>query len=159
MRTIRFADGGSSDVDRLLNAGADVLHAAHVLVRREPQSLRTWLADRARRASSDLDPAPRALFFFSVLPVLIATTILGGLEIAAALAAVVAAGAIAIALRGRSGAVEAFPLRACFLAPLSVFERSVSVYLALGMVLRGQEAAGSPAPPARTGSSRAASGE
>jgi hypothetical protein len=34
-------------------------------------------------------------------------------------------------VRGRIGAAQFFPMRACLLAPLWVFERAVSVYWAL----------------------------
>jgi hypothetical protein len=70
----------------------------------------------------------------------------------------IAFASIALALRGRVGAGSVFPLRACFYAPLWVVERSVSVYWALGLRMRGAAAEPAGLLLAEKSSPRAASG-
>jgi hypothetical protein len=95
------------------------------------------LIERARQAEDDFVLPMKTAFFFALAPVLLLLALLGGPQLAGAYAAVVAFGAVALALRGRSGAASFFPLRAALFAPLWVAERSISVYWALARRVRG----------------------
>ena len=55
----------------------------------------------------------------------------GGAEVGGSFAAMIVCGALALAVRGRIGASNVFPWRACCYAPLALFERAISVYWAL----------------------------
>jgi hypothetical protein len=81
----------------------------------------------------------KTAFFFSLVPLLVLLATLGGLRLAGGYASMIAFASVALALRGRSGAVKFFPLRACLLAPVWVLERSLSVYWALFRKLRGPD--------------------
>jgi hypothetical protein len=85
--------------------------------------------------------------------------VLGGVRLAGSYASVIAFATVALALRGRAGAAQFFPLRACLFAPLWVFERSVSVYWALYRRVRGADVqtAGVSEPAADTSSTLRAS--
>ena len=57
--------------------------------------------------------------------------LIGGVHLAAFSAAAVAFAAVALAVRGWIGAFRYVPLHACFLAPVALIERSISLYWAL----------------------------
>jgi hypothetical protein len=123
---------------RLAAVGAEVHAAAGVFVRREPSTLGAWLSSRPRQAGEDFALPLKTAFFLALAPLLVLIVLLGGPRLAGGYASVVAFGAFALAVRGRSGAAAMhFPLRACLFAPLWVLERSVSVYWALFRKLRG----------------------
>ncbi len=124
---------------RLVAAGAEVHPATNVFVRREPGAFNEWLSERPRAASGDFMLPFKSVFFFSLVPVLLLLAVLGGLRFAGSYASVIAFATFALALRGRAGASQFFPLRACLFAPLWVFKRSVSVYWALFRKLRGAD--------------------
>lgn len=154
---------GSGDVDddpprRLASHGAEVYPAPDVFVRRQPGALGDWLAQRPRQAGEDFILPMKTAFFFSLAPLLILLATLGGLQLAGGYAGVIAFATLGLALRGRAGARPFFPLRACFFAPIWVFERSVSVYWALFRKLRGVTIAPSVAVPERGSGKKVASG-
>jgi hypothetical protein len=126
-------------VRRLGASGAEVHAATDVFVRREPGPFGEWLERRPRLAGEDFALPVKSAFFFSLLPLLAALAILGGLQLAAGYAGVIAFASVGLALRGRAGAASFFPLHACLFAPLWVFERSISVYWALLRKLRGTD--------------------
>lgn len=126
---------------RLVAAGAEVFPAANVFVRREPGGFDEWWSERARAAGDDFALPFKSVFFFSLVPVLTLLALVGGLRLAASYAGVIAFAAFALAVRGRAGAAQFFPMRACLFAPVWVFERSVSVYRALFLRLRGADVA------------------
>ncbi|HEY3053502.1 MAG TPA: hypothetical protein VGK04_08960 [Thermoanaerobaculia bacterium] len=108
--------------------------AKNVFVRREPPRLASWLKLRPREASADL-------FFLAFLPLLIVLAVIGGMQVAADGAGLIAFASIGLAVRGRTGARKFFPMRACLYAPLWIAERSLSVYWALFDALRAVPAA------------------
>ena len=113
--------------------------AADVFVQRRPRAFREWLAQRPRLAGEDFDLPVKTAFFLSTLPLLLLLAVAGGLQLASGYAGAIAFASLALAVRGRAGASSFFPLRACFFAPLWVFERSVSVYWALLLKLTAQQ--------------------
>jgi len=125
--------------------GTEVYPATDVFVRRQPGALSEWLSSRPRLAGNDFALPMKTAFFFSLVPLLVLLATLGGLQLAGGYAGMIAFTSVALALRGRSGAAMFFPLRACLLAPVWVFERSVSVYWALflGVRWRGRSVGGS----------------
>jgi hypothetical protein len=125
---------------RLVAAGAEVFPASNVFVRREPGALDEWLSERLRAAGDDFALPFKSVFFFSLVPVLLLLAVIGGIRLAGSYASVIAFATFALAVRGRAGAAQFFPLRACLFAPVWVFERSVSVYWALFRKLRGADA-------------------
>jgi len=135
LRTI--APATAADARHLSAVGAEVYPAPGVFVRREPGNLGEWLTSRPRLAGDDFDMPMKTAFFFSLLPLLAFLAIVGGLQLAGGYASAIAFTSIVLAVRGRAGASSFFPLRACLFAPLSVLERSVSVYWALLRKLRG----------------------
>src|SRR5206468_3243658 len=91
--------------------------ARSVFVRREPRF-------RVGRTSVDL-------FFLALVPLFIVIAAFAGLRIAADCAGLIAFASIGLALRGRSGARQFFPLHACLYAPLWIAERSFGAYFVL----------------------------
>jgi hypothetical protein len=106
-------------------------------VRRLPPQLAEWLTERPRQAGDDFELPVKSAFFMALLPLALLLAAFGGLRLAGTYAGAVAMGAMALAVRGRVGAAEFFPLRACLYAPLWVLERSVSVYWALAQRVAG----------------------
>ncbi|HYO77617.1 MAG TPA: hypothetical protein VE010_14240 [Thermoanaerobaculia bacterium] len=139
LRTLDVRELGEDHVRRLAAAGAEVFPAANVFVRREPVGFDEWLLQRPRRAGSDLSSPVKTAFFLSLVPLMLILSALGGLRLAGVYAGVVAFASFGLALRGRAGAGAFFPLRACLFAPLSIVERSISVYWALYRKLRGTD--------------------
>ena len=136
LRTLRTLPG---DPRQLADVGAEVYLANDVFVRREPGALNEWLAMRPRLASDDFVLPLKSAFFFSLVPLIVILAALGGARLASGYAGAIAVATIALAIRGRAGAAAFFPLRACLLAPVWVFERSLSVYWALFRKLRGAD--------------------
>ena len=141
VRSLRSLAGVLHDdqARRLSAVGAEVYPANDVFVKRQPGALGEWLTGRARQAGDDFALPMKSAFFFSLLPMLLLLTVLGGVRLAAGYASVIAFASVALALRGRSGAAPFFPLRSVLFAPLWVFERSVSVYWALYRKIRGKD--------------------
>lgn len=132
LRSLDALDFGGDDcVRRLQDQGAEVCCAADVFVRCEPPRISGWLRDRARLAGDDFSMPVKTAFFFALIPLIALLAALGGIALAGGYAGVVALGSVLLALRGRMGASQFFPMRVCLFAPLWVFERSVSVYWAL----------------------------
>ena len=121
---------------RLVLQGADVQSANEVFVRREPLRFAAWARLHARESSSDAAIPLHAALFAGILPVLLILVLLGGVGLAGTYAGMIAAGSVLIAVRGRSGASNYFPWRACLFAPLWIVERAFSVYWALLSRLR-----------------------
>ena len=132
-RPMRASDdrGTGGPVKRLVMQGAEVHEAHGVFVRRVPRHFNAWLRLRPHEAAADLVAPAKSAFFLAAVPILIVLAILGGLQVAAGYAGVMACGSVLLALRGRAGAGKFFPLHACLFAPLWIVERSISVYWAL----------------------------
>lgn len=117
--------------------GAGVVSAPELFVRRCPPQLGEWLRERPREAVLDFDFPAKSAFFFALIPMAILLAMMGGGRLAIGYTSAVAFASIVMAVRGRMGAGAFFPLRACLYAPLWVLERSVSVYWALLLRMRG----------------------
>jgi len=130
-------DVTGDQIRRLESAGVEVYAPAQVFVKREPSTLADWVAERPAQAGHDFALPVRSAFFFSLLPLLAALAFFGGFQLAGGFALAIALGSVAFAIRGRFEASRYFPLRATLFAPLWVFERSVSVWWALSLRLRG----------------------
>jgi hypothetical protein len=138
---------GDDHVRRLASVGAEVFPAIEVFVRRLPPPLRAWIDDLPRQAGDDFPLPVKTAFFFSLIPLAVLLAAFGGMRMVAGYAGAIAFGALAMAVRGRMGAGQFFPIRACLSAPLWVLERSVSVYWALFRKLRyAGEPDGAPIP-------------
>jgi len=124
---------------QLASRGAEVHAATDVFVRREPREFPEWLAQRPRLAGDDFALPVKTAFFLSLIPLLVLLAVAGGVQLASGYAGAIAFTAVALAVRGRTGAASFFPLRACLFAPLWVLERSVSVYWALLVKLGGND--------------------
>jgi hypothetical protein len=137
IRSIRGADvGGESAIRRLALRGADVHGAGELFVRRMPPGLRDWVRERPRQADEDFAVPLKSVLFLAILPIAVALILVGGLRVAGGYAGGIAFASLALAVRGRIGASAFYPLRTCALAPVWVFERSVSIYWALFRRLR-----------------------
>jgi len=130
-------DDRDDAVRRLQAQGAVVSAAPELFVRCEPPRMATWLRERARQADDDFALPLKTAFFFALLPVAALLIAFGGTSLAGSYAAALVVGSLALALRGRAGASQVFPFRACLFAPLWLLERSVSVYWALLRKLSG----------------------
>ena len=139
LRSLGAVASADAQSRRLAAVGAEVYPAADVFVRRETGSLTEWLSSRPRLAGNDFTLPMKSAFFFSLVPVLLLLSVLGGAKLAGSYAGVIAFASVALAMRGRAGAAMFFPLRACLFAPLWVLERSVSVYWALYRKLTGSD--------------------
>lgn len=146
-------------VRRLAAQGAEVFSPFKIFVRRKPPVLSDWLRQRPRQADDDFSFPVKTALFFALLPVALLLGMLGGVPLAGGYAGAIAVGSLALAVRGRLGAAEFFPLRICLYAPLWVLERSVSVYWALFRKLRGAHIEPSGVPVPDRASERVASGE
>ena len=130
-------DDGGDAVRRLQSQGAAVHSGGWLFVRCEPPTVTAWLRERARHADDDFALPLKTAFFFALLPIAVLLVAFGGASLAGGYAGALVIGSLALALRGRLGAAEVFPLRAAFFAPLWIVERSVSVYWALLRKLSG----------------------
>lgn len=140
-------------------AQTETYPATDLFVRRASSAFSEWLALRPKLAGDDFALPVKTAFFLSILPLLILFAVAGSVQLATGYAGAIAFTSMALAVRGRLGAAQFFPLRACLLAPLWVFERSVSVYWALFRKLSGSE--GEPlraATPDRAGERQVVSG-
>lgn len=146
--------------NRLAAIGAEVYPASDVFVRRGAGTLAQWLESGVRGADRDLSRPMKTLPFLALIPLAILLVVLGGSEAALAFLGIVSFTSIGLAVKGRAGASRFFPFRACFFAPLWIFERALTVYWALSLRLAGarEPAARAPAQ-ARSSGSRAASGQ
>lgn len=160
IRSLRSFDAtaAADPVRTLALYGAEVHPATELFVRKCPPQLDTWLRDRAQLADRDFELPAKSAFFFALIPLAILLALLGGSRVAVGYTSAVAFLSIVLAFRGRAGATAFFPLRACLYAPLWVFERSVSVYWALLVKMRGMPIETLPAVAADT-SQKVASGE
>ncbi len=120
-----------SDLRRLIIQGADVHDARDIFVRLEPPRLITWLRARAREIGADLSLPLKATFFLGLIPILVFLALVGGMQLAAGYASVMAFAAVMLAVRGRVGAATFYPWHACLYAPLWLATRSIIVYWAL----------------------------
>jgi hypothetical protein len=118
-------------------ANAQTHFARDVFARRAPSPFREWLRQRAQLASDEFELPVKTGFFLALAPLLLLLALLGGIEFASGYAGLIAFASFALAVRGRIGAGEYFPLRSCFLAPLWIVERSLSVYWAVFLKFRG----------------------
>lgn len=154
-----LCDQTDDHLRRLASQGAEVHAAPELFVKRQPPELWRWWRDRPRQAADDFAMPVKSAFFFALIPLAVLLTLLGGARVAAGSMGAIAVASIALAVRGRIGAVKHFPLRACLCAPLWVLERSVSVYWATLQRLTPSIAESKSAPAAERASSRVASGE
>lgn len=160
LRALGPATSNDAQVRRLAAVGAEIHPAPDVFVRRQPGPLAAWIASRPRLAGEDFTMPVKTLFFFSLLPLLVLLSVLGGMQMAGGYASMIAFASVGLAARGRAGAGAFFPWRACLFAPLWVLERSISVYWALLRKMRGvEEDELGVAIPDRASGSKAASGE
>jgi hypothetical protein len=137
IRGIRGADVGTDHaIRRLALRGAGVHAAGEFFVRRTPPELGDWVRERPIQAEEDFAVPLKTVFFLALLPLAVTLAILGGTRIAGGYAGALAFASTALAIRGRIGASAFYPLRACALAPVWVFERSISIYWALFRRLR-----------------------
>lgn len=116
-------------------SGGRSLAAPALFVRREPPSTERFWSQRSRQAYDDLAQPWRLVTFLSILPWM-ARQMLTGRARRAGLALALPV-VIAEAGRRRAGAQRYFSPLASLSAPLWVLERSVCVWVALGMRLRG----------------------
>lgn len=141
VRELRSVDAldfpGEDCVRRLLTQGAEIFSATELFVRCEPPSITNWIHERPRHAGDDFAMPVKTAFFLAMIPLLALLASFGGARLAGSYGGVIALGSVLLAVRGRAGARSFFPLRACFFAPLWVFERSLSVYWALIRKVRG----------------------
>jgi hypothetical protein len=144
---------------RLEGAGAEVAAATEVFVRRQPGNFEQWLERRPLAAEDDFAFPFKSAFFFALFPLLLVAGLLGEPRLAASYAGVVAFASVGLALRGRAGATAHFPLHTCLYAPFWLFERSVSVYWAMGRKLWRPRPEESGVPVTDSRADRAASGE
>jgi hypothetical protein len=144
------ATGSADPVRTLALFGAEVHPATELFVRRCPPQLTEWLRERARIADREFDVPAKSALFFALIPMAILLSLLGSARMAVGYTSAVAFLSIVLAIRGRAGASAFFPLRACLYAPLWVLERSVSVYWALLVKMRGMPAEATPAVAADT---------
>ncbi|HXG59467.1 MAG TPA: hypothetical protein VNL91_10630 [Thermoanaerobaculia bacterium] len=141
---------GSAPVGPELAAAAETFVATDVFVRRLTPDWRSWAGSRAALAAGDLDHPFRAAAFLAVIPAGLLFALSGGLTLAALYAALAGSIVTAVAAFGRGRAARIFPLWLCFLAPLWVAERSLSIYVALLRSVAGGAVV--PATPATTDS-------
>lgn len=160
LRLLHVLEATDDMARRLETAGAEVFAATAIFVRRQPGPLKEWLERRPRAAGDDLALPMKSFFFLSLIPLMLLLATVGGIRLAATYAGIIAFASFALAVRGRLGASEHFPLYAALFAPLWVLERSLSVYWAVFRRVRGNREAvpGITMPERRTGE-KVASGE
>ena len=159
LRSIDYRAPGHDSVRRLAWQGAEVFTAMQLFVRKLPPAFSDWVRDLPKRAEQEFDMPVKAALLFMIVPAMIAMLVTGGARTAGVFAGAIAFMSFALAVRGRIGAGRFFPWRACFLAPLWILQRSVSIYFAL---LWRMSRAGEPRRipiPVRAGSEQVASGK
>ena len=118
-------------------AGARIAYARDFFIRKRPSTLAKWREQRARQAYEDFGMRAKTALFTALVPLGILTAIAGGRRAATAYSALVAAGSIALAQRGRGdGAARVVPATIPLWAPLWVLERCLSTYWAVYWKLR-----------------------
>jgi hypothetical protein len=141
MRGLEIAEG-DDQVRRLAAIGLEVHPAYDVFVKRCPPDFSDWLHERPRHAEDDFALPLKSSIFFAIAPVAMLLALFGGMSLVGVYAGAIACAAMLLALRGRSGASHFFPLQAVACAPLWVAERSISVYWALYLKVRGDDGDG-----------------
>lgn len=132
-----FEAAGAADPVRRMGAfGAEVFSAFELFVRREPGAFREWIRECARGAAADFAQPAKTALFFALIPATALIALFAGPRIAGGFAVALAFLTLLLAVRGRIGASDFFPLRTCLFAPLWLVERAVSVYCALVMKLQ-----------------------
>lgn len=160
LRLLHVLEATDDMARRLETAGAEVFAATSIFVRRQPGALKEWLEHRPRAAGDDLALPMKSFFFLSLIPLMLLLATVGDIRLAATYAGIIAFASFALAVRGRLGASEHFPLYAALFAPLWVLERSLSVYWAVFQRVRGsREAVPGIAMPERRTGEKVASGE
>lgn len=160
LRLLHVLEASDDMARRLETAGAEVFAGTSIFVRRQPGAFREWLERRPRAAGDDLALPMKSFFFLSLLPLMLLLATVGDLRLAATYGGIIAFASFALAVRGRVGASEQFPLHAALYAPLWVLERSLSVYWAVFQRMRGaREAEPGIAMPERRTGEKVASGE
>ena len=116
-------------------AGARIVPAPRVYVRRLPPTVRQFAGQRVRQAYDSLAQPPRLAAELTLLPALVLAA--ATRRYAALVGAAVAVAGLAEIGRRRHGGATVFPLVCSLLAPAWVAERSVCSWLALVCGLRG----------------------
>lgn len=117
-------------------AGARIAYARDFFVLKRPPTLAKWREQRARQAYEDFGMRAKTALFAALVPVGVFTAVAGGRRATMAYGALVAAGSIALAHRGRGGAARVVPAAIPLWAPLWVLERCLSTYWAVYWKLR-----------------------
>ena len=112
--------------------GATIAYATDLFIRKRPPHFRKWMEQRARQAYEDFGLRIKTSLFVSILPLLLAFTLLFGLRGLVVYLIALAMVSVGLALRGliRGRAREVMPLSCCLFAPMWVVERSISTYAA-----------------------------
>lgn len=116
-------------------AGGRVKVARDIAVVRRPPELRHFLRQRVRQAYDDLAQPIRLIAELLLLPIVVCSMVRRRWSTIVGLALLV----LAVAERGRrrAGGVRFFPATSVAWAPLWAAERAVTVWIALGLRLRG----------------------
>jgi hypothetical protein len=118
-------------------AGARIAYARDFFILKRPPTLAKWREQRARQAYEDFGMRAKTALFAALVPVGIGTGVAGGRRAAMAYGALIAAGSIALARRGRGdGAARVVPPGIPLWAPVWVLERCLSTYWAVYWKLR-----------------------
>jgi hypothetical protein len=114
-------------------AGATIIYAANLFVRKRPPAFRKWVEQRPRQAYEDFGLRTKTAFFLG-LP-LIATWVGVAFGLRALLIFFVGASLAAVTLaaagRLRGDAARFFPWSVCLVTPFWIIERTISTYWAL----------------------------
>ncbi|WP_342001550.1 glycosyltransferase family 2 protein [Microbacterium sp. LWH7-1.2] len=124
------------ELERTVRAhGGRVIVAHELCVTRRPPSVNRFLEQRVRQAYDDFAQPARLVRELLVLPIVV-TAVLRR-RWAALAVGVTAVAVLAETGRRRGGAAKAFPRTSALWAPLWLAERAVTVWIALGLRLRG----------------------
>ena len=138
-KILRPLPGESEAVDgvqRLAAQGAEVFAALDLFVRRDPDPPRSWFRSRMERMQSTFEHPLDAGLLFTMIPLILTVGLCGGFALAGAVGVSLSAAAMMLAIRGRIGTGSHFPLHTVLFAPVSLLERSFSIYFALFVLLR-----------------------
>jgi peroxiredoxin len=113
--------------------GATIDYALDLFVQKRASSFRKWLEQRPRQAYEDFGLRTKTALFLSVLPLLLAISLLAGALGFLTYLGMIALISFSIAVLGRSRgrAQEVVPFSSCLFAPLWIAERSLSSYAAV----------------------------
>jgi len=119
----------------VLARGGRVVLARDICVPRHPPTVRRFLEQRVRQAYDDFAQPGRLLRELALLPLILVLLRARSFRGAALLLAIV----LGVAMRGRlrDGGREHFRASDCLWAPLWLLERSLTVWIAVGLRLRG----------------------